>query len=335
MYLGVVAPPNDEHEFDGQIFLKRVSKKEGYKRVTYHQNFCDSGWVNDDLKNGSWRELVTTNDGMQLNNLRDSIANAYNLIDADIADRLVLKYPSFNLGGKQTINYIHKDDDWLGDKTIRTVSGGDSRPLDLQDCRLVVKCKRGQEREVDVSCNSKYMLQVMPIVGDAIRNKFHWVPDEIPIFLYIDNAGGHGTDEAVNKYCTDLAEQKNVVCIHQCPRSPESNMLDLGVWMAFQSKVEHRHVLFRRETNALARTVEAAWIELDQQKLQNVFVRWKKVLEIIIADDGDNMQVAQRKGKLFSVPSDDVENIDDDDCEDVNDEVEQGFNFSDGHDPDE
>ena len=91
---------------------------------------------------------------------------------------------------------------------------------------------------------------------------------------------------------------------------------------------------FHRKTNALARTVEAAWIELDQQKLQNVFVRWKKVLEIIIADDGDNMQVAQRKGKLFSVPSDDVENIDDDDCEDVNDEVEQGFNFSDGHDPD-
>ena len=92
---------------------------------------------------------------------------------------------------------------------------------------------------------------------------------------------------------------------------------------------------FRRETNALARTVEAAWIELDQQKLQNVFIRWKKVLELIIADDGDNIQVSQTRGKLFSVPSDDFENIDDDDCEDVDDEVEQGFNFSDGHDPDE
>ena len=63
------------------------------------------------------------------------------------------------------------------------------------------------------------MLDTMPEVGRAIRRAYRrmGVEDYIPIFLYLDNAGGHGTDEAVLKYCTDLAEEFNVICILQRP----------------------------------------------------------------------------------------------------------------------
>ena len=40
------------------------------------------------------------------------------------------------------------------------------------------------------------MIRTIPEVGAALRQKYHWVADEEPIFLVMDNAGGHGTDDA-------------------------------------------------------------------------------------------------------------------------------------------
>ena len=59
------------------------------------------------------------------------------------------------------------------------------------------------------------------------------MPRDEEIYLYLDNAGGHGTKEAVETYVTNLERDHNVICVHQRPCSPGSNMLDLGVWMAF------------------------------------------------------------------------------------------------------
>lgn len=49
----------------------------------------------------------------------------------------------------------------------------------------------------------------MPRVGAKIREAYHWVDRGIPIFLYLDNAGGHGTDEVVNAYARMLREDYN------------------------------------------------------------------------------------------------------------------------------
>ena len=58
------------------------------------------------------------------------------------------------------------------------------------------------------------MLDTMPEVGQVIRDVYHHIGVKgcTPISLYFDNAGGHGTDEAVLEYCTLLAEQFNVIC---------------------------------------------------------------------------------------------------------------------------
>jgi hypothetical protein len=153
------------------------------------------------------------------------------------------------------------------------------------------------------------MLTVMREVGQSIRRKYYWVSLNWPIFLYLDNAGGHGTKEAVRQYVEYLKAEFNVICVHQRPRSPETNMLDLGVWMALQSKVDKLHYRHRHHVDALARTVFEAWEELDEVKLTNVYNRWKFVLELIIEDNGGNEKVESKRGKLFRAPTSEEESI--------------------------
>ena len=123
----------------------------------------------------------------------------------------------------------------------------------------------------------------------------HVGPD-VPIFLYLDNAGGHGTNDCVAEHVKMLKEEFNVICVHQRPRSPATNMLDLGVWMAFQNVVEKIHAGKVRERDALARTVEEAWREMEPVKLTNVWNRWRLVLDLIIEDDGGNRKVESKRG---------------------------------------
>ena len=86
----------------------------------------------------------------------------------------------------------------------------------LNEWKLLVRYVKGDKRQEDCSCDSKFMLDTMPNVGQAIRDAYRCigVGDCTPIFLYLDNAGGHSTEEAVLEYCTLLAERFNVICIH-------------------------------------------------------------------------------------------------------------------------
>ena len=63
----------------------------------------------------------------------------------------------------------------------------------------------------------------------------------------------------------------NVVCVHQHPRSPTTNMLDLGVWMALKNVAERIHFNRREKLDALLHTTENMWGELKSMKLTNVW----------------------------------------------------------------
>ena len=163
---------------------------------------------------------------------------------------------------------------------------------------------------VDVSCDSTFMQEVMPKVGKAIREAYHWVPQTTPIYLFLDNADGHGTDEVVEAYKKSLEQEFNVICYHQRPRSPATNMLDLGVWMALQNVVEKMHFRQRKEVGALARTVESAWDNLKKVKLENVWGRWKNVLNLIIEANGGDDLIESKRGKLYLEPPAEAECLD-------------------------
>jgi hypothetical protein len=54
--------------------------------------------------------------------------------------------------------------------------------------------------EEEVTCYSCFMLETIPTIGAEIHQKMPWVPQEQPIYLIMDNAGGHGRREAVDQY---------------------------------------------------------------------------------------------------------------------------------------
>jgi hypothetical protein len=42
------------------------------------------------------------------------------------------------------------------------------------------------------------------LMAKMIRSFHHWIPAEETIFLIMDNAGGHGTNDAIEQYFSDL-----------------------------------------------------------------------------------------------------------------------------------
>ena len=229
--------------------------------------------------------------------MQESIAENYSL-DKEITDNLVIRY------------YPDSKPQYI-DQPYQMVPPTDR----LDGYTLMVRNSAGDERMVDVTCDSEFMDDVMPDVGKAIREAYHWVPHDIPIYLYMDNAGGHGKKHIVDKYVATLKDDHNVIIRHQRPRSPATNMLDLGVWMALQNVVEKLHFRQRTQVEALCRTVEEAWTKLETVKLENVYTRWLKVLDLIIEDDGGDRFVESKRGKLYNEPPDKIVSLDDDDAD--------------------
>ena len=87
MYLGVVANAVPEKDFDGKIFLKRVSRTVEYKQMSHNQYFTDCATSNGLLKQADWHNVYV--DDMSLADLKLSLAQQYNLEDGTTA-RLVL-----------------------------------------------------------------------------------------------------------------------------------------------------------------------------------------------------------------------------------------------------
>jgi hypothetical protein len=129
----------------------------------------------------------------------------------------------------------------LDGRRIRDVGAVCCRPLQLRDIKIYVKNEKGDVSQEDATCDSTFMLGIIRTVGRRIRKCFHWVPDHVPVHLFMDNAGGHGTNEAKQAYVGILSEEFNVQVIWQVPRSPETNMLDLGVWAMLQAIVESKY----------------------------------------------------------------------------------------------
>ena len=64
--------------------------------------------------------------------------------------------------------------------------------------------------------------------------------------------------------------------------------------------------------------MEEAWGKLETVKLQNVFTRWKMVLDLIIEDNGGDRLVEARRGKLYREPS--ADELEDGDAEEDEDD---------------
>ena len=141
------------------------------------------------------------------------------------------------------------------------------------------------------------MLHHVPLIAAEMREKMPLVPPTEPIYLVMDNAGCHGTQEAIEEYTRRLRNEYNVVIKFQPAHSPEVNALDLGIWMSLQSSVERKHRNRRRDIDALATTVQEAWRDLPADTIQRVFNRIPVVHQLFVESGGDNVNVEERRGR--------------------------------------
>ena len=223
------------------------------------------------------------------------ICETYNL---DPSSNFVFSYKNFSPSGR-SFKWIRLgvEDGYIAkNKTIRTKKGV-TRELRYKDLILHRNICRGETIIRERTCDSSYMLSHIEKIGEAIRTSYHWVKEEVPIYLIMDNAGGHGTNEAKEAYIQILKERFNIEVIWQIPNSPELNMLNLGVWMAVQSRVEEIHMSKVMRCDVLAKSVETAFNAMSPVGLENVHARWTKVLDIIVKCNGSNNTVETYRGK--------------------------------------
>ena len=106
MFMGIIARPNRKENFDGKIFLKRVSRDKIAQRKSEHQKFVPDGNLNELIKSGDWRhhiEPCTT-----VGELLDSITTAYN-IDEQTSQKLAITYCTFPTARNRTLRKIVLD----------------------------------------------------------------------------------------------------------------------------------------------------------------------------------------------------------------------------------
>ena len=114
----------------------------------------------------------------------------------------------------------------------------------------------------------------------------------------MDNAGGHSKTEVKKEYERILKESYNILIEWQVPNSPETNMLDLGVWVAIHHQVDTLHRLVVLHKDQLDKNIHKAFSIISPNILQAVHERWKLVLRLIVAGKGTNELVEEHRGDL-------------------------------------
>ena len=277
-----------------------------------------------------WRSLVDAS--LTAQQMTESVAQYFAFLDDDVASRLVVRYCHYSAGGKPSWKELPSQKK-VDHVRIRGNGDPQERALTVADLVLQVKYKPGDEVMEDVNCDSQFMLENMDSIGRATREAHHWILEDYPIFLIMDNAGGHGTHDAIDKYVSDLWDKHRVEVIHQVPRGPELNRLDLGAWMSLQSAVEKQFRGSRNDSKALVKKIEETWALYDSSIFYHVYERWGKVLQLVIDDKGDNRMVESNRGKLFSAADENVVKVDDDSSdEDDSSDDEDSASDSDSQD---
>ena len=239
---------------------------------------------------------------LTVSELKQIFYENYDLEEA-IIDRLEFAFIT-KVGKQGNTKNVRIDDDGETVSILRIRRNDDSNSPDsllkLEDITVKVRQIIGDEIEEDASCDSKYMIGAMDRVGKAIRKSYAWVPMTQKCYLVMDNAGGHGSNVAIATYRKDLLDNYNIEIIFQIPRSPYTNVLDLGVWMSLQAQVERQDYLKRCNADALVNFVMKSWEDgnLDHS-ITKVFLRLKPVLCNILEANGSNDLVECKRGKKY------------------------------------
>lgn len=149
------------------------------------------------IKSKEWTRLLVT-EGMTATALLDKMKTQYDL-DEYVSDRLVIGYYTYPRQGIRTWMELKMTQN-IDDSGHRKNEGGLSVLVTVNDLEVFVQQEAGDKVEEDITCDSNFMLQKMPEIGAALRSAYHWVQRDETIYLIMDNAGGHGSNDAMALY---------------------------------------------------------------------------------------------------------------------------------------
>jgi hypothetical protein len=154
MFLGVVANPQPEKNFDGRVLLECVSRQKIVGRATRNKRFTEDVLANEAISTGQWHDLV--HNDMTCQEALELISTNYDL-DEYVAERLELTYATYS-GANQ--NSRKKDIKavepltTMGNLGMRTTKEGGQVGIELKDLVPFVHVRQGDEVAEDVSCDS-------------------------------------------------------------------------------------------------------------------------------------------------------------------------------------
>lgn len=130
-----------------------------------------------------------------------------------------------------------------------------------------------------------FMEMVEHEVVPAIKAKLPWAKK---VIVQIDSAGGHRVKESLdylNRLCPRIQFRT------QPTRSPDCNVLDLGIWNSMNKHV--RQVKYDRTSllsmdQRIINAVNDMWENYDTNKLHNIFITLNTVLKSIKENNGGN-----------------------------------------------
>ena len=150
--------------------------------------------------------------------------------------------------------------------------------------------ERGETYWVNINMDGDVFMRIMKLnVIPAIQEKCKWAKK---VIVQIDSAGGHRIGEtlgALNKI--GKSSKPPIIFRTQPTRSPDTNVLDLGIWNSMKSRVSE--VRYDRSADAtmnqrIIDSVMEMWANYDPSKLNNIFITLKAVLKEIKEHDGGN-----------------------------------------------
>jgi hypothetical protein len=106
------------------------------------------------------------------------------------------------------------DNDTIEGKTFINEEGHQQQ-LTINFIELSCLLPQGTVVEREVNCDSAFMLVTLPPIATEIHEKMPWVPREQPIYLVMDNTGGHGTRAAREEYTMRLRDEFKIIILQQ------------------------------------------------------------------------------------------------------------------------
>ena len=211
------------------IFYLKISKDVGVTKLTSHSRFSDDVLVNSSIKSGEWRISIVDNRHISTDELISMIVSKYCLNEAIV--NILEVYTTTFIGDYGNTKDIKLDN--MANIYEEEICVNRDKPLPkvnviINDVQIRVRYRAGDTAERDISYDSEYMTEVMSRVGKYLGRAYHWVPIKTFIYLVLDNIGGHGSNKCINDCVQMLKDCFNVECMHQIPRSPFTDALDLG-----------------------------------------------------------------------------------------------------------